>query len=123
MPHERAAGASTAPAGMDPAFYALSKLRRRRFDEAVDQCSTLLRENNRDQAIWYIKTRALTLSNWVRERVWAYQCCFGFVQSLSLVLVLDLLLLCPISVYPLGFVCICHFSSFASGRRRDGNRV
>ena len=54
------------PPGLDPAFYALSKLRRRRFDEAVDQCSALLRENNRDQAIWYIKTRALTLSNWVR---------------------------------------------------------
>ena len=45
------------PPGLDPAFYALSKLRRRRFDEAVDQCSALLRENNRDQAIWYIKTR------------------------------------------------------------------
>ena len=65
MPHERSGPG--APPGIDPAFYALSKLRRRRFDEAVGQCTALLRENNRDQAVWYIKTRALTLSNWVDD--------------------------------------------------------
>ena len=52
---------------MDPSYLALSKLRRRHYDDSIQICSKLLHENNRDQAVWYIKTRALTLSSWVDD--------------------------------------------------------
>jgi hypothetical protein len=34
---------------LNPAFYALSKLRRRKFDDCVNQCTTLLTEAPLDQ--------------------------------------------------------------------------
>lgn len=54
-------------AGMDPAFRALSLLRRRRLDSCVAQCTELLNTNAFDLQAWYLKTRALTLQSWVDE--------------------------------------------------------
>ena len=48
-----AAGGTTmlarVPDGMNPAFYAMSLLRRRRYEEASDLCTELLQKNNRDK--------------------------------------------------------------------------
>jgi tetratricopeptide repeat protein 8 len=52
---------------MDPAFYALSLLRRRKLDEAIDKSTDILARNPYDQQVWYIKTRALTLKSWIDD--------------------------------------------------------
>lgn len=52
---------------MDPAFYALSLLRRRKFDKAIETSTTLLERNPYDQQIWWIKARALTTKNWIDD--------------------------------------------------------
>jgi hypothetical protein len=49
------------------ARYAMSKLRRRKRDETVAICSDLLSANGRDQAAWYVKTRAMTLQQCVDD--------------------------------------------------------
>ena len=54
-------------AGMDPAFYALSQFRRRRFDACIATSTNLLGKNPFDQQAWYIKTRALTLKHAVDD--------------------------------------------------------
>ena len=38
----------------------MSKLRRRKYDQATDLCTGLLRDNPYDKAVWFIKCRALT---------------------------------------------------------------
>ena len=48
-------------------WLALSRLRRRQFDKCVDLCTELLEQNPYDQAVWYIKCRALTLRAWVDD--------------------------------------------------------
>ncbi|MEW5311240.1 MAG: hypothetical protein WDW38_002972 [Sanguina aurantia] len=53
--------------GINPVWLAQSRFRRRRFDECIDICTTLLEKNPYDQAIWYLKCRALTLKNWVDD--------------------------------------------------------
>ncbi|PRP75274.1 TRP protein for ciliary function [Planoprotostelium fungivorum] len=45
---------------MEPATLAYSRLKRRRFDECIQTCTELLQKNPLDQAVWYIKCRALT---------------------------------------------------------------
>jgi tetratricopeptide (TPR) repeat protein len=65
-----AAGAAAAyapPAGLNPIWLAQSKLRRRRFDEAIEICGAALAANPYDQAAWYLKARALTLKNWIDD--------------------------------------------------------
>ena len=52
---------------MDPVFLAMSKLRRRKFDDCAQICTELLAENPYDRAVWFMKTRALTLSNWIDD--------------------------------------------------------
>lgn len=52
---------------MDPCFYALSKLRRRKYDECIETCNELLNRNNYDQSAWFIKTRALTNKNFIDD--------------------------------------------------------
>lgn len=76
---------------VDPLFLAQSRLRRRRYDECIDICTRLLSENPYDrvracgcaspaasrlspcarraasQAAWYLKTRAITLKNWLDD--------------------------------------------------------
>ena len=47
-------------AKLNPAFLALSRLRRRRFDDSIAQCTEQLAANPLDKAVWFIKLRALT---------------------------------------------------------------
>lgn len=52
---------------INPAFLALSKLRRRKFDEAIQICDEQLAQNPRDEAVWFIKCRALTQKNYIDD--------------------------------------------------------
>jgi tetratricopeptide repeat protein 8 len=52
---------------LDPVFLAMSKLRRRKFDESIDICTGILAENPYDQAVWFLKTRALTLADYIDD--------------------------------------------------------
>eukprot|EP00736_Rhodelphis_marinus_P008008 Rmarinus@m.16909 len=52
---------------MDPVWYAISKFRRRQLDECVDLCSDLLGKNPYDQAVWFLKVRALTCQSWIDD--------------------------------------------------------
>ena len=76
-------------ASLDPVWKAMSSIKRRRYDEAVDICSTILEKNPRDkvrfknlaghktkiqhlehvnkQAVWFLKCRSLTLKSWVDD--------------------------------------------------------
>ena len=55
------------PQGLDPVFYALSRFRRRKFQDCVSICTNLLNENPRDLAVWSIKTRALSALNYIDD--------------------------------------------------------
>lgn len=48
------------PATLDPLFHATAKFRRRDFDACISLCDDLLAVNPRDQAVWFLKCRALT---------------------------------------------------------------
>lgn len=48
-------------------WLAQSKLKRRQFDACIELCTTLLERNAFDQAVWYLKCRALTLKNWIDD--------------------------------------------------------
>uniref|UniRef100_A0A7S1CCY2 Uncharacterized protein n=1 Tax=Bicosoecida sp. CB-2014 TaxID=1486930 RepID=A0A7S1CCY2_9STRA len=52
---------------VDPVFRAMFLLRQRRFDDAIDIATALLEENPRDQAVWWLKCRALTAKAWVDD--------------------------------------------------------
>ena len=45
---------------MDPVYKALIYFERREFDECIETCSGILAKNPYDEAIWSLKTRALT---------------------------------------------------------------
>jgi tetratricopeptide repeat protein 8 len=45
---------------LDPLFHAHTKFKRRDFDGCIDACSALLAANPYDQAVWFLKCRALT---------------------------------------------------------------
>ena len=46
--------------GLDPLFHATAKFRRRDFDGCIALCDSLLAQNAYDQAVWFLKCRALT---------------------------------------------------------------
>ena len=52
---------------MDPAYLALSRFRRRKFDSCIDLCTTLLDKNPRDLQMWCLKVKALTAKNWIDD--------------------------------------------------------
>lgn len=52
---------------LDPCFYALSLLRRRKYDKSIDTCNELLERNQYDQSAWYVKARALTNKNFIDD--------------------------------------------------------
>ena len=52
---------------LDPVFLAMSKLRRGMYDECIEICTNLLAENPKDKAVWFLKTRALTLSDYIDD--------------------------------------------------------
>ena len=45
---------------LDKAYLAIVRYQRREYDECVLLCSKILEENPYDEAIWSLKTRALT---------------------------------------------------------------
>jgi tetratricopeptide repeat protein 8 len=52
---------------INPILLAQSRLRRRRFDDAIEICTDCLRQNALDQQAWFIKVRATTLKNWIDD--------------------------------------------------------
>ena len=52
---------------LDPVWMAQRHFWRREFDECIAMCSELLAQNPYDQAVWYLKCRALTLQVWVDD--------------------------------------------------------
>jgi tetratricopeptide repeat protein 8 len=52
---------------VDHCILALSRYRRRKFDEAIESCDILLQKNYLDQAMWFIKCRSLTAKNWIDD--------------------------------------------------------
>jgi len=52
---------------MDPFFMACSCFRRRKFDECIKHCSSILAKNALDQSAWILKMRALTEQAYVDE--------------------------------------------------------
>eukprot|EP00744_Colponema_vietnamica_P015647 GILI01021941.1.p1 GENE.GILI01021941.1~~GILI01021941.1.p1 ORF type:complete len:520 (-),score=157.53 GILI01021941.1:66-1583(-) len=52
---------------MDPFLLALSRFRRRKFDDTVDICTHILDQNPYDQAVWFLKCRALTEKNFIDD--------------------------------------------------------
>uniref|UniRef100_A0A7S3G6M4 Tetratricopeptide repeat protein 8 n=1 Tax=Palpitomonas bilix TaxID=652834 RepID=A0A7S3G6M4_9EUKA len=55
------------PAGMDPVYYAQYLLKRKRFDGCIAICTEMLSRNPYDQAVWYLKTRALTQKTYIDD--------------------------------------------------------
>ena len=53
--------------GLDPVYLALSRLRRRNFDGAIEVATEQLSRNALDQQVWWIKCRALTNKNWIDD--------------------------------------------------------
>lgn len=52
---------------MDPAWLAMSKLRRGRLEECIAICDELLAQNPADQAIWLIKCKAVISQNFIDD--------------------------------------------------------
>jgi len=52
---------------INPAFLALSRFRRRRYEECVEICSGILTENPYDKAIWLLKCQALTAMTYIDD--------------------------------------------------------
>ncbi|XP_076816931.1 tetratricopeptide repeat protein 8-like [Clavelina lepadiformis] len=52
---------------MDPMFIALSKYRRRKYGECVENCTQILDKNPYDQAAWALKAKALTQQVYIDE--------------------------------------------------------
>ena len=48
-------------------YLSLSRLRRRKFDGAIEVATELLSRNALDQQVWWIKCRALTNKNWIDD--------------------------------------------------------
>ena len=59
--------ANTAGNSLDPVYKALHLLRCHKYEECVNQCTELLAQNPYDQAVWYLKCRAMTLIAWVDD--------------------------------------------------------
>ena len=53
--------------GLHPVWLASNYLRRRKYDECIAICTDILAKNPYDQAVWYLKCRALTLKNWIDD--------------------------------------------------------
>lgn len=58
---------ATCAPGIDPAWLALSRLRRRRLDASIAICDSVLQSNPFDLAVWYVKVRSLTNKMWIDE--------------------------------------------------------
>lgn len=52
---------------MDPIFLAQSKFRRKKYDEVIEICGDILDQQPLDQAAWFLKTRALTMKDYIED--------------------------------------------------------
>ena len=52
---------------MDPLWRALSKLRRGRLEECIEECNVRLDDNPNDQAFWAVKCRAVTKESFIDD--------------------------------------------------------
>lgn len=52
---------------VDPLWYAISKLRRGKFEECIKICEEILTENPNDQAAWMTKCRAVIKQNYIDD--------------------------------------------------------
>ncbi|CAE7934137.1 Ttc8, partial [Symbiodinium sp. KB8] len=52
---------------VDPIYLALSRFRRRRFDDSANICTEVLEQNPYDQAVWFLKCRSLTEKAYVED--------------------------------------------------------
>eukprot|EP00164_Ancoracysta_twista_P004617 GFYU01006235.1.p1 GENE.GFYU01006235.1~~GFYU01006235.1.p1 ORF type:complete len:511 (-),score=101.36 GFYU01006235.1:139-1671(-) len=52
---------------LDPVYLAHTRLQRQQYDECIDICTDLLEKNPYDQSVWFLKTRALTLKNYLDD--------------------------------------------------------
>lgn len=52
---------------MDTFAKAMSRFRRRKFDECIELCDELLTSNPRDQAAWSLKCQSLTRKNFIDD--------------------------------------------------------
>jgi tetratricopeptide repeat protein 8 len=52
---------------MDPFFLATSRFNRKKYDECITICDEMLEKNDKDQAAWLLKCRALTKKSWVDD--------------------------------------------------------
>ena len=55
---------------LDKAYLAIVRYQRREYDECVEVCSKILEENPYDEAIWSLKTRALTAQVSSKSNFW-----------------------------------------------------
>ncbi|GMI11993.1 hypothetical protein TrLO_g5768 [Triparma laevis f. longispina] len=55
------------PSQIDPTWLALSRLRRRRFTECIDGCTSILQTSPYDKAVWSLKTLALSAEAYTDE--------------------------------------------------------
>lgn len=60
-------GGKTASTGLNQAFLAMSRFRRRKFDSCIDLCTQELAANPRDEAMWVLKIRALTQNAYIDD--------------------------------------------------------
>jgi tetratricopeptide repeat protein 8 len=57
-------------AQLDPLYHAHSRFRRRDFDGCIELCTKLLEKNPYDQAVWFLKCRALTEKSYIDDSDW-----------------------------------------------------
>eukprot|EP01029_Cantina_marsupialis_P010012 TRINITY_DN2297_c0_g1_i1.p1 TRINITY_DN2297_c0_g1~~TRINITY_DN2297_c0_g1_i1.p1 ORF type:complete len:508 (+),score=66.95 TRINITY_DN2297_c0_g1_i1:60-1583(+) len=52
---------------VDPVYLALTKFKRRKFDCCISICDDILTQNPYDQAVWFLKTRAITEREYIDD--------------------------------------------------------
>jgi len=52
---------------VNPFYLAISRFRRRRYDQCTEICTELLERNQRDQAAWFLKCRSMATAAWVDD--------------------------------------------------------
>jgi len=59
--------AAAAGTALDPVYAAQQKFRQHKYEDCIALCTELLAANPYDQAVWYLKCRALSLQGWVDD--------------------------------------------------------
>jgi hypothetical protein len=104
----------------------MSKMRRRKVDDAIKICGDLLAANPRDQAVWYLKCRALTAQQYVDDTEMEEEVCIAHIIAQQNTFVYT----CSFAVLAQKALCatcalISEYASilFIAGRRRAAARL